>query len=318
MSHPSAGLPDIQKTKDLRNVALYQVGVCGVRLPVRLKRREGSSFTLCSTAEFELSCMVPAEVKGTHMSRFTEVLNQFVGAEMEFSGQQLRALLDKLSEVLESPVVHVRMVADYFINQPAPVSGRHGIAPLKVVLEGERDLGIGENDSEMLPVYSYVTGIDIEGKTCCPCSREISEYDPATGKGKGAHAQRGRSQIRVFHSPFQAPSFLWFEDLVEIAWQAYSSPVYSVLKRVDEKHVTEVAYGNPKFVEDVSRDLIVGLRELGGQLDEVSGFQVRVENAESIHYHNAYAVTREARNPLHGVCDGVELWGSSFGAIYPF
>jgi len=91
-----------------------------------------------------------------------------------------------------------------------------------------------------------------------------------------------------------------------------------VLKRVDEKHVTEVAYGNPKFVEDVSRDLIVGLRELGGQLDEVSGFQVRVENAESIHYHNAYAVTREARNPLHGVCDGVELWGSSFGAIYPF
>jgi len=316
MSHPSAGLPDIQKTKDLRNVALYRVGVCGIRLPVRLKRRGDPEYPSSTTAEFELSCMVPAEVKGTHMSRFTEVLHRFVGDDLEFSGMSLLPLLDELSKVLESPVVHVKMVADYFVRQPAPVSQRHGVAPLKVILEGERtEGGTGFIDDVS---YSYVTGIDIEGKTCCPCSREISEYDPATGKGKGAHAQRGRSQIRVFHSPFRAPFFLWFEDLVEIAWRAYSSPVYSVLKRVDEKHVTEAAYGNPKFVEDVSRDLIVGLRDLGWQLDAVSGFQVRVENAESIHYHNAYAVTRECRNPLALTDEDTDMWGPVFGAIYPF
>lgn len=282
----STTLPDIQKTVDTRGVRINQVGVTGIRMPIRLLRKaDGTSLpqSMDTVGEFELSVDLPAEVKGTHMSRFTEVLQSHVDSGGIFSHKDLTTLARELNVKLGGLRSVVCVYAEYFVPQNSPTTGRRGVAPLKVFLEVEYR---ADN-----PFVSYLltTGVEMIGKTCCPCSREISDFDPATGRGKGAHAQRSAISITVRHAE---TTMIWFEDLVEICWKSYSSPVYPVLKRPDERTVTMTAYENPKFVEDVIRDATTQLRALISR-DDRATFKVRVQNAESIHYHDAFACVSE-------------------------
>ena len=171
---------------------------------------------------------------------------------------------------------------DYFVEQQSPLSKRRGIAPLTGILGVDITPGLGINNS----IYLH-TGIEVDGKTCCPCSREISDFDEKTGRGKGAHAQRSHVRINLDH---MHRTMIWWESLLGIAQAAFSSPVYPVLKRVDERAVTMAAYSNPKFVEDVIRDVVLGLGKAPFARDVIL-WRVRVDNAESIHYHDAFAET---------------------------
>lgn len=273
-------LPDIQRTLDGRGVAINSVGVTGIRMPIRIKRQPhdtaGQTPHCDTVGEFELAVSLPMAVKGTHMSRFTQVLMEFIDTEGVFSSTGLITLAQAIAKRLESKDVTVRVRLDYFMLQNAPATSALGVAPMKGFLE-----------CRLLDGAPFCrTGIEVEGKTCCPCSKEISDYDHGTGRGKGAHAQRSRINIEVKHLPGVT---VWFESLVHIAWRAFSQPVYPVLKRPDERHVTMGAYNNPKFVEDVIRDVVLQLR----QYPLVGGFRVRVQNAESIHYHDAFAEVEE-------------------------
>jgi GTP cyclohydrolase I len=281
-------LPDIQKTVDTREVRINRVGVARVKIPIKIPRQPDPSIMMfagerpCETVgEFELGVSLDADKKGTHMSRFTEIVNAHTNRVGLFSVRDLKTIAAEMLEKLASSEVTVKLELDYFIQQESPATNRPGIAPIKAFLEVHADaLGGG------LVGYTTYCGIDILGKTVCPCSREISEFDPETGKGKGAHAQRGLIQVRVRHD---ADHVVWFEELAHCAWRAFSAPVYPVLKRPDERHVTMAAYSNPKFVEDVIRDMALQMRAH----PKVQGFKIRVQNAESIHYHDAYAEVEE-------------------------
>lgn len=286
-------LPDVQRTPDTREVRIKRVGVTNIRMPIRLKRRHhgspGSLFEPVDTVGvFELAVSLPALVKGTHMSRFTEVLNSHIDGGGVFSCEDLQKIARELAVKLEADEVFVALRAEYFVQQNSPVTERKGMAPLIGLLEVSVIRTASEDND--LPAYDYFTqtrtGIEIEGKTCCPCSKEISDYDPVTERGKGAHAQRGKIFIMVEHQPQHT---IYFENLVDIAWRAFSVPCYPVLKRPDERHVTMDAYANPKFVEDVVRDVACQLR----QVPTILGFSIRVQNAESIHYHDAFAEVEE-------------------------
>lgn len=281
-------LPDIQKTPDLRGVAIRRVGVTNIKLPIRMRRQcAAPPDTMDTVGEFEIACSLPASVKGTHMSRFSEVLNKHVDAGGIFSSEDLQMLASELLDKLEAKEVFIQLKVAYFVDQPAPVSHRRGVAPLTGILQVQAYRK--DDGRDIVDELRTYTGIEIEGKTCCPCSREISEFDHATGKGKGAHAQRGKISILACHP---SDKMLWFEELVAIAWTSFSSPVFAVLKRPDEAHVTMGAYGNPKFVEDVVRDVTTQMRQLKGD-GRCTGFNIRVQNAESIHYHDAYAEVSE-------------------------
>lgn len=284
-------LPDIQRTVDTREVPIHRVGVTGIKLPIQVRRAPSEHNDdptleyLDTVGTFELACSLPATVKGTHMSRFTEVLNDHVGAGGVFSIEDLQEVAETLTLKLDAQKVFLRLVVDYFINQPAPQTSRPGVAPLKGILQVEVDIGPRDGVSRQ-PVITTHTGVIIQGKTCCPCSKEISDFDATTGRGKGAHAQRSTISMLARHSP---TTTLWFEELVHAAWRSFSSPIYPVLKRPDERAVTMKAYENPKFVEDVVRDVALQLREM----PKVKHFSVRVQNEESIHYHDAYAELEE-------------------------
>lgn len=283
----SLSLPDIQRTRDTRRVHIARVGVTGIKLPIRVKRAPIEFTDLVQTLDtvgtFELSCSLPHYVKGTHMSRFTEVLNAHIDSGGVFSIGDLQAVALELGNRLESCNVNLKLSVDYFIIQNAPVSGRPGMAPVKGTLE----VSVHRPAVGQAPyLIETKTGVVVEGKTCCPCSREISDYDHASGRGKGAHAQRSTVTIVADH---QADAVVWFEQLIIAAQRSFSSPIYPVLKRPDERAVTVGAYENPKFVEDVIRDVAVELRKI----DDIEAFTVRVQNAESIHYHDAFAEIHE-------------------------
>lgn len=276
-------LPDIQKTIDIREVAINSVGVAGVKLPLGVLTPTGEVVRTVATIKVGVS--LPAEVKGTHMSRFSEVLHDFLNfgpgvCAGVLETKDLPQIVHKLREKLGGDItLQVRL--DYFAPQPAPATGKPGVAHFTGLLELK-----SVSYSNGTVQIRVRTGIDIVGKTVCPCSREISGYDPETGTGRGAHAQRGRLIMRVDHL---AERTVQFEELLLVAWNAFSSPVYPVLKRPDEKHVTEAAYANPKFCEDVVRDAVLGLRKIQG----IHALEAHVQNAESIHYHDAYAHVHE-------------------------
>jgi len=285
---PVSVLPDIQRTLDTRDVFIKRVGVTGIRLPIRVLRAPSSvdgktpALTVLDTVgEFELACSLSAEVKGTHMSRFTQVLNQHILADGTFSSLDLQTVALQLAEKLETRRVFLQVTVDYFMSQEAPVTKCAGTAPLKGILQIE----CVRTPEDRFAFVTH-TGVEVQGKTCCPCSREISDFNAATGMGKGAHAQRSKISVLVQHEPDKV---VWFEMLVHAAWRAFSHPIYPVLKRPDERAVTMGAYDNPKFVEDVVRDMACQLR----QMPTVKHFTVRVDNAESIHYHDAYAELSE-------------------------
>ena len=257
-------LPDIQATKDTRGIDIDQVGVSDLRYPIQVTDRHGKPFPTVAT--ISMSVHLPHHFKGTHMSRFIEVLSKHEG---EVTSRPLPDILHDLRERLHAEEAHIEVAFTYFVTKKAPVSGAEAKVACDCVLIGKSSSGA---DDLTLRVTVPVT-------TLCPCSKEISDY--------GAHNQRGNVTIEV--RPKRKGSgceLILIEDLVDIAEKSGSAPVYALLKRTDERHVTMQAYDNPVFVEDVVRNAAALLRADA----RIDSFSVRAVNQESIHDHNAFAV----------------------------
>lgn len=265
----STPLPDIQSTGDVRKVAINKVGVTNVRYPISLRtpgEGQGNEF-IHTVATINMFVSLPHDVKGTHMSRFLEVLNEY---HNEISSDNLWLVTNRMKEKLESEDAFLELNFPYFINKPAPVTGMMGKLDIDVAFE----LASGVEDD-------FIMTLKIPATSLCPCSKEISDY--------GAHNQRCDMTVKVRTAE---GVHLWIEDLFNVVEQCASTQVFSVLKRPDEKWVTERAYENPKFVEDIVRDLAVALN----QDDRIVWYQCSSENYESIHNHNAYAfIERDKR-----------------------
>ena len=250
-------MPDVQASKDHRHVAIDRVGVKDVVYPMKLATRDGGEQN--TVASINMYVALPQEQKGTHMSRFLEVLNEH--ACQPFRPEDIPAITRKIKERLHAEEAHFEASFTYFIEKPAPVTAQKGLMNYEVTF------ACTANSHE-----DFVMSVAAPATSLCPCSKEISEY--------GAHNQRCRIEASV-----RMDGVLWIEDLVELLEGAASHPVYAVLKRPDEKFVTEKAFENPKFVEDIVRDLAVALDDE----DRIVQYSISSENYESIHSHNAYA-----------------------------
>jgi GTP cyclohydrolase I len=254
---PSTGkLADVQGTQDTRRIPINKVGVKGITYPIRLRTPCGGDQH--TVAQVNMYVSLPHHQKGTHMSRFLEVLNEHA---QEIDPTDVMSICRDIKNRLNAADAHLELTFPYFINKKAPVTGSAGLMDYVVSFECSAN---GEED--------FILGVKAPATSLCPCSKIISAY--------GAHNQRCLIEAKV-----RFKGMLWIEELVEICEKAASAPVYSVLKRPDEKHVTEEAYDNPKFVEDIVRDLAVALEEN----DKITWYAINSENFESIHNHNAYA-----------------------------
>jgi GTP cyclohydrolase I len=251
-------LPDVQSTVDHRRLAIHQVGVKGLRYPLAWRAAGGE--TVSSVATVTMSVGLPPEVKGTHMSRFVELLEARRDA-LDHAG--LLAMADEMLLRLDAASGRIEMAFPYFIRKAAPVSGVESLLDYDVTLIAERL----ENEAPRLTlrVVAPVTSL-------CPCSKKISAY--------GAHNQRSHITLEA---RLRAPMDI--EELVRIAEDEASCEVFGLLKRPDEKWVTERAYDNPKFVEDLVRDIALRM----AAEPRIAEWKVASENFESIHNHSAYA-----------------------------
>jgi len=256
-------LEDVQKYADHRQVAIEQVGVSDLRYPITVLDRAAQSQRTVAT--ITLSVGLPQDTKGTHMSRFIDVLERHRG---EITVRTLPQLLRDLKLTLEAESARVEVHFPYFLERRAPVSGVAALVDYQCAFVGEM------NGGEM----DFVLGVDVPVASLCPCSKAISDY--------GAHNQRGFVRIET-----RSTEIVWIEELVEVAEASASTPVYALLKREDERHLTMRAYDNPVFVEDMVRNAAVQLREDA----RITWFRVRAENHESIHNHNAFAQVSYSR-----------------------
>jgi GTP cyclohydrolase I len=262
-----AAMPDVQASKDPRHIAIDRVGVKDITYPMKLRSQCGGDQHTVATVNMYVS--LPHYQKGTHMSRFLEVLNEQTSEPV--TPDRIPAITRAICERLNAEVAHFECEFTYFIKKLAPVTQMPGLMDYKVRFE------CTANGSE-----DFVMSVAAPAASLCPCSKEISEY--------GAHNQRCRIEAKVRLDP--AKGMLWIEELVQMLEKAASCPVYAVLKRPDEKFVTEKAYDNPKFVEDIVRDLAILLEAE----DRITWYSINSENFESIHNHNAYAqITRDKR-----------------------
>ena len=250
-------IPDTQNKADTRQIPIDKVGIKGIKHPVRVLDRSGGEQN--TIAEFNMYVNLPHNFKGTHMSRFVEILNEY---EREISVKSFNDMLEKMAERLEADSGHIEMTFPYFVKKTAPVSGVESLLDYQVCFRGEINNNQARTDVVVLvPVTSL-----------CPCSKSISDY--------GAHNQRSHITISV-----KIQDFIWVEELIEMVEEQASCELYGLLKRPDEKYVTERAYDNPKFVEDLVRDIATQLNND----DRVVAYTVESENFESIHNHSAYA-----------------------------
>jgi len=249
---------DIQNQRDYRNIPIDKVGIKNLRYPITvLDRRNGFQHTIAS---INMYVDLPHKYKGTHMSRFVELLHLF---RPEVSLKGISVVLEKMKKHLNAASAEIEVQFPYFIEKQAPVSSSPGLMDYTCRIIGASDpKGKVDLISEVIVPISSV----------CPCSKEISEG--------GAHNQRGEVRLST-----RFKKFIWMEDMIELVEACASCEVYSVLKRVDEKCVTERGFSNPKFVEDIVRDIAQKLKEDGN----ITWFSVSAENFESIHNHSAYA-----------------------------
>lgn len=261
----ASDMKDIQNLRDHRNIPIDKVGIKNLRYPITvLDRENGFQHTV---ATINMYVDLPHKYKGTHMSRFVEMLHLF---RLEVSLKKLSEILAQMKKHLNAASAHIEVSFPYFIEKKAPRSRAPGIMDYTC-----RIIGSSDPDNRIDLVSEVIVPIS----SVCPCSREISEL--------GAHNQRGEVRLCT-----RFKRFIWIEDMIELVEQAGSCEVYSVLKRVDEKYVTEKGFRNPKFVEDIVRDIAAKLETD----DNITWFSVSAENFESIHNHSAYAqISRENR-----------------------
>lgn len=258
-------LIDVASALDARGITIQQVGVTGVFLPIRIRRKGGGYDTV--VARVSLAVDLHHESRGTHMSRFIAILNQW--SERPISYAEVDAILTEARGRLHADVARIEINFKYFIKKKAPASGIESLMDYDVSFRGRQD----DNG------FRFILSVNVPVTALCPCSKEISAY--------GAHNQRAVINCAVELQ--REKQMLWIEDLVQLLDAQGSAPLYPLLKREDEKFVTERAYENPKFVEDILRDVVTVLR---GD-PRVHGFSVRVDSLESIHNHNVYAAQNE-------------------------
>jgi GTP cyclohydrolase IB len=251
-------IADVQSSADTRQIAINKVGIKDINHPMRIRdRSEGEQHTI---ANFNMYVNLPHNFKGTHMSRFVEILNSH---ETEITVASFKDMLAEMTDRLEAESGHIEMNFPFFIKKTAPVSGVQSLLNYDVTLIGEIH---GDQSSIDIKVVVPVTSL-------CPCSKKISD--------RGAHNQRSHVTVQA-----RTKGFIWIEEIIDLVEAQASCQLYGLLKRPDEKFVTEHAYDNPKFVEDMVRDIAVQLN----QEDRISAYTVESENFESIHNHSAYAL----------------------------
>ncbi len=251
-------IEDVQNTIDTRHIAIDKVGIKAIRHPVVVKDKSGGEQH--TVAMFNMYVHLPQQFKGTHMSRFVEILNM---NEHAISVESFETILREMVSRLEAESGHVEMTFPYFVNKAAPVSGVKSLLDYEVTFIGEINQGKFDITVKVLvPVTSL-----------CPCSKKISDY--------GAHNQRSHVTVTALIN-----DFIWIEDIIDLVEKQASCELYGLLKRPDEKYVTERAYDNPKFVEDMVRDVAAQL----SKENRIVAYTVESENFESIHNHSAYAL----------------------------
>lgn len=254
---------DVQSRSDDRRIPIDKVGIKDIRHPVKLRDRStGEQHTV---ATFNMYVSLPHDFKGTHMSRFVEILHR----EREISVENFGRMLAEMTERLEAQAGHIEMSFPFFMTKRAPISGVESLLDYQVTLIGERH---AEQSELWVRVVVPVTSL-------CPCSKKISD--------RGAHNQRSHVTISA-----RLRDHVWIEELIEIAESEASCAVFGILKRPDEKYVTERAYDNPKFVEDLVRDVALRL----DAEPRIGAYVAEVENFESIHNHSAYALIERRKD----------------------
>jgi len=256
-------LKDIQQLPDDRGIEIDQVGVSNVRYPLTLPLREGGEFN--TVADVAMTVSLPHYQKGTHMSRFMIALNE---RNHHFHPENVHIVLEELLENLDAQEAYVDLTFPIFLEREAPVSGQKGLLDYRCIFRAMMDKDGG---------HDKLIGVKANVASLCPCSKEISE--------RGAHNQR--SEVSIDVRPTEQ-THIWFEDLIDVAERSGSCELYPVLKRPDEKYVTERAYDNPKFVEDIVRDVSSDLVQMQ-DLSQIEWFYVQINNFESIHNHDAFA-----------------------------
>ena len=265
MNNSESQLKDVQNLDDNRGIDIQKVGINNVDVPLRIQRKNNKNQTV--GAKVRMSVALPRKYKGTHMSRFVEVLNLY--RMKDFSSEDIMCLLSDIKKVLKAESANAKFNFQYFVEKKSPVTKLS--FPLAYDCSFEGNLN-GED-------YRFTLGVSVPVATLCPCSKEISEFS--------AHNQRAMVKLKVNYN--QSKHRIWPEDLIDMIESCASIQLYTILKRSDEKYVTEAAYNNPKFVEDILRDLVIKLRK-----DErINSFETEIEAFESIHNHNAWAYQSE-------------------------
>lgn len=260
----SVAMPDMQRTRDERNIAIDKVGVKDIRYPIMVLDR--SRVRQQTVARINMYVDLPHHFKGTHMSRFIEILNQHHG---EISVEGMDQIVHAMKNHLEASCAHLELEFPYFIEKAAPVSGARSLMEYQCRMIAS----LGD-------AYDFVLGVTVPVTSLCPCSREIS--------ARGAHNQRSAVKVDIRYR-----QHVWLEELINWVEACGSAPVFALLKREDEKALTEQAYDNPMFVEDVVR----AVTETLAAVPDITWFRVECENFESIHNHSAYAlVERDLRD----------------------
>lgn len=261
-------LTDIQATGDPRGLHIDRVGVRGLSYPISVLTRSGELQT--TVGEISLAVSLSHDVRGTHMSRFIEIFERHRG---EMTIRTLPSLLDEVRVLLDAEAAEVEVAFPYFLERQAPVSGKTALMEYRTAFRGRRGI-----DRDL-----FTLEVTVPIATLCPCSKEISDY--------GAHNQRGYVTVAIQAPGFDGETMVWIEEVIGWVEDSASAPLYPLLKRPDERHVTMQAYDNPRFVEDVVREVGVRLREDA----RVERFRVHAENLESIHNHSAFAEIEWAR-----------------------
>ncbi len=262
-------MKDVQNQTDDRGVEIQKVGIKNLEIPFVIQRKDDEDKVIYATVTAGVT--LPAHYKGTHMSRFVEVLNEWRGKHT--LGVDIKGCVEAIVERLNAKSGYLKFDFKYFINKKAPVTGISAPMCYDCTFEGILE-NYGEEDEE----YKFYLGVKVPVTTLCPCSKEISSY--------GAHNQRAIVSVKV---TYPEDDHIWIEDLVAQIEKCASSELYPLLKREDEKFVTEHAYDNPKFVEDVLRDVVLLLRNN----NIIDSFEVECESLESIHNHSAWAYQQE-------------------------
>lgn len=254
-------IADVQSSPDLRNLPIHQVGIKDLRLPIAFQSKEDVQHTV---ARLTMTVLLPADQKGTHMSRFVALMEEQTAA---LSAGYLKILTEQMLTRLTASEGKISIAFPFFRRKTAPVSGIVSFLDYEVVVSGEIVDG----------QYNYTVCVVVPVTSLCPCSKEISQY--------GAHNQRSHVTVTLHCSDGQ---YVEIEDIIDCVEAQASCQLYGLLKRPDEKFVTERAYENPKFVEDMVRDVAASLKTDG----RIQCFVVESENFESIHNHSAYALIR--------------------------